>query len=187
MKELKNQLSGMSQKEKIAYLWSCYKGAIGGTLLAAILVFLISLSIRSASSRTLIAGIRINTALRAEGEAYLTEGFMRQLSSGAKTGKAYLQEMNLADPAAAGDDNYYTMMGILSLCSSKDLDYLIMDQTALEAMIAQGVFLDLGSFLDERELADYKKGTETNGKSTLGRHRRGRHCRSENDSRHDAV
>lgn len=125
-------------------------------MLLAVLALLAAglLLIQKGNSRTdlLLSGLGINAALTEEGTAWMTEELSRALYAGNREETAYVvTTMTPFSNEGTMNDNYYLLQYIVSLCRSDSLDYFILDKTAMENLISQDLFLDLGQFFTAEE------------------------------------
>lgn len=132
-------------------VWKQSKWAL---ITVAVLLAVGLLVIRAGSMRTdlLLSGLGINAELNVEGTAWLQEDLALALQAGEGEKTAYVETTmaSFADDSAI-NENYYLLENILKLCSSDSLDYFIMDKTAMENLISQNIFMDLGQFFTDQE------------------------------------
>jgi hypothetical protein len=155
MKKLKADLKNMTWKQRWEHLWTYYRWVIIVAVMAAMIISMIVSCIINLNTNTLIAGTCINVELNEDGNAALTEQFKAQYGTGVKYEEALLTQVYLDDFETTKNyqDNYYTLMSLLSLCSAQELDYIIADQVGMENMLKQEAYLDLSTFFTADELA----------------------------------
>lgn len=156
-KKLTTDLGQMTFRQKVDHLWSYYKGALVGFLVMCMTVSIIITCVRNIYTQTLIAGITVNVNLSECGMQFLSEDYMGIYGANNDEAEALInttQLKNVADTQSM-NENYYSLMGILSLCASNDLDYLIVDDEALRTLMPQGIFMDLTEFFTETEMTQY--------------------------------
>lgn len=105
----------------------------------------------------LISGLSVNVAVDQAAVEEMNAHFREQLSQGGKYEKVRLSQVsmeNFSDVNLQYKDNLYTLTTIASLNETGELDYLLMDQLALESLIKQETFLDLRQFFTEEQLQE---------------------------------
>lgn len=155
MKKLKADLKNMTWKQRWEHLWTYYRWVIIVAVMAVMIISVIVSCVINLNTNTLIAGVCINVELDEKGNATLTEDFKAQYGTGVKYEDALLTQVYLEDFEKTKDyqDNYYTLMSLLSLCSAQELDYIIADQIGMENMLKQEAYMDLSTFFTADELA----------------------------------
>lgn len=139
--------------ETLNNIWKQYKAGIIVAVSIATIIFLAGTVARNMGGQTLLAGLTVNVELSEEGRAYLTDGF-RQTVSQDIPGDAHLAETEIERFSEVNyDSNLYILRSIKSLRTQQELDYLIMDQVAMETLGAEKLFLDLRNIFTEDELA----------------------------------
>lgn len=153
-KKLRQDLSQMSGKEKLQHLWTYYKWTLLVAVLIIAAVSLVVTAVINKSTTVLASGVMVNKELSAEGQAYLNDDLFEALSQGGLE-KVNLNKMYLTngETVDALESNYYTIMSLAGLSATGELDYVIMDKTAMEQLAAQEMFLDLTELFQEEELS----------------------------------
>lgn len=152
-KKLRQDLSQMSGKEKLRHLWTYYKWTLLVAVLVIAAVSLVITAVINKSTTVLASGVTVNKELSAEGQAYLKDNLFEELSKGGLE-KVNLNKMYLTngETVDALEGNYYTIMSLAGLSATGELDYVIMDKTAMEQLAAQEMFLDLTELFSQEEL-----------------------------------
>ncbi len=155
MKKLKADLKNMTWKQRWEHLWTYYRWVIIVAIMSVMIISVIISCIINLNTNLLVAGVTINVELSEEGKALLTEDFKAEHGTGVKYEDVSLNLIYLQDFEKTQDyqDNYYTLMSLLSLCSAQELDYIIADQIGMENMLKQEAFMDLSTFFTADELA----------------------------------
>lgn len=155
MKKLKADLKNMTWKQRWEHLWTYYRWVIIVAVMTVMIISVIVSCIINLNTNTLIAGTCINVELSETGKGVLTEDFKAQYGTGVKYEEAPLTQVYLDDFETTKNyqDNYYTLMSLLSLCSAQELDYIIADQVGMENMLKQEAYMDLSTFFTADELA----------------------------------
>jgi len=152
-KKLKEDLAAMSWKEKLDHLWTYYKGSLVILLILAMIISIISSSCIARNTKTVIAGVAINVILSDEGRAYVKEGFMERATTGGRE-EIYFVESIMDDftNSASMQDNYYSLTSLMALAVNQELDYMLVDETALKNLLGHDFYMDLREFFSEAEL-----------------------------------
>lgn len=154
--KLKQELKGMSTREKLEHLWEYYKWVLG--VLAGV-VFLIAMVIGSISSKNQelrLAGVMINVDVSPDGYVMLQDGYFDRI--GGEKGKdvVELQNMQFEDPYTTVEQTYALDVyeGVMSMIAANVLDYIMFDDLALSFFLDPEMLLDLREVFSEDELAD---------------------------------
>ncbi len=143
------KLTPMSWPQRLEYIWSYHKETI--VISAAMLVIAIYLltSLIANQKQLMMGGLIANVHLSEAGKAYLSQEYLAHIQGNAESQKVELTTVELGDMKNAADleYTYYSLTKSLSLITDRKIDYLLMDKTALEQYMAQGVFLDLREVL----------------------------------------
>lgn len=105
----------------------------------------------------LIAGLCVNVTMEKAATDALNAHCQELLSQGEKYEKVLLSHTTLDSFSQANlryKDNLHVLTTITSLTEAKQLDYLLMDQLALEILIKQETLLDLRQFFTEEQLQE---------------------------------
>lgn len=156
--QLKKNLAGMTFKEKLDHLWTYYKGSLLVVALVIMVISIVSTAIINKSTKTLMAGIGINVSISDEGRSYVVDEYQERIGTGGLENvvfsQIYMEDFN--DPASY-EESYYSLMSMIALSASGDLDYLMMDQTGLENLLMHDIFKDLREFFTEAEMEAMKE------------------------------
>lgn len=151
--KLLEELKPMSWKQRLDHLWTYYKEYLWFVAIAVIVICVVVTGSINNSKEPLAGGMLVNISIEQEGYNYLSEDYLAHLGG---TGDQvveldYTDFSSLADPTSS-EDNYYASMILLARVESGDLDYIILDQFAMEYYITQGVYMDLREFFTQEEL-----------------------------------
>lgn len=151
--KLLEELKPMSWKQRLDHLWTYYKEYLWFVAIAVIVICVVVTGSINNSKESLAGGMLVNISIEQEGYNYLSEDYLAHLGG---TGDQvveldYTDFSSLADPTSS-EDNYYASMILLARVESGDLDYIILDQFAMEYYITQGVYMDLREFFTQEEL-----------------------------------
>lgn len=156
--KLKDELKGMTPKQKLEHLWEYYKWVLG---VALIVVFMVGMLVSMAVTRNtevLMSGVLINVDVDLEGYAYLKNGYFEKCGGvkyqhAVEVSYRQYEDGNLTLDPAKSFDSYQS---VLAMMAASSLDYMIMDELALETFVTPEFSLDLRQFLTEEELEAYK-------------------------------
>lgn len=155
---LKADLAPMSWSERIEHIWINYKE----TILIAVMIFVVAGSMLTNyltnRKEILMGGIVVNVPLSEEGLSYIESEFFDTLgadSRGEEVSVLSTTITGLGDEANS-ERNYYIVTQTIAMMTNEEVDYLILDKTALEIYLAQDAFLDLRDVFDEEELAAFE-------------------------------
>ena len=154
LKELKTVLPGMSPTDRVKHLWTYYKWLIPVVLALVVLVSIILTGITNRNKVVSIGGVAVNVPFSEAGEQYLHEDYMAHEDMNPKKYSVMFSEtyIRTMENATNFQDNYYSLMGLLALCSSKQVDYLIVDVEGGSVLVKQDAFLDLRLIYTQEEL-----------------------------------
>ncbi len=151
--KLKENLSTMTPKEKINHLWTYYKGMLLIPILLAAVISLIVTVYQSKTTKLLLAGNSINIILSQEGKAYVKDAFFEKEYTDGRAEIIYTENFQTDFSDLEGmQDNYASLMGLLSQCSAEMMDYLLLDDVAMRNLLVHEVYMDLRNFFTEAEL-----------------------------------
>lgn len=153
IKQLKENLSKMSFKEKLDHLWTYYKGVLAILAVVIAICSIIVTCIQNKNTTTLISGIGINVILSEEGRDYVENVYFEQHKTGGRE-QALYSETTHDDfsNTATMEDSYMALMSLMALTAAGDLDYLFMDDQAIRNLMVHQLFMDLREVYTEAEL-----------------------------------
>lgn len=155
LKQLRENLSKMTFKEKVDHLWTYYKSTLLITVILIIAVSIIVSCLINVNTKTVVSGITVNVYLDEDGMQYLGDDYYEKVGSGSGLEKVYITEMSLYDLSDAEhyQDTYYSLMSLAALISEEELDYMIIDRVALTNFIRyQSILQDLRVLFTQEEL-----------------------------------
>ena len=153
--KLREELKPMTGKQRLEHLWTYYKEYLWFVALGICVICMFAAGAVNASKETIAGGMMVNISIEQEGFNYLSEDFREHLGGEGNqiVELDYSNFSSLADPTSS-EDNYYASMLLLARVESGDLDYILLDQFAMEYYITQGVYLDLRDFFTPEELEE---------------------------------
>lgn len=143
--------------KKLSAFWRKNRNILIITLSILTVLLLVARKYVTLNNNVLITGLSINVTVENNAVEAMNSHFREQLSEGGKYEKVRLSQItleNFTDVNLEYKDNYFTLSTISSLNETGELDYLLMDQLALENLIRQELFLDLREFFTEAQLQE---------------------------------
>lgn len=154
-KKLKEDLSRMTFKEKVNHLWTYYKSTLLIAVIAVAVVSVMITGVINANSDIIVSGVAVNVYLSEEGKQYLGDDYYNKVYDGSGLEKVDFAEMPLYDLSDVehAQDTEYALMALAALISEGELDYILVDQSALTSFIKYGEILqDLRNLFPEEDL-----------------------------------
>ena len=155
-KKLKENLSRMTFKEKVNHLWTYYKGTLLIAIIAITVVSVVINCIINVNTDIIVSGLSVNVHISEEGTQYLKEDYYDKVYDGSGLEQVIFTDMILYDPSDRehAQDIEYALVALSALITEGELDYMIVDQSALTTFIKyESVLQDLRHIFD-RELLD---------------------------------
>lgn len=162
-KKLKQNMKGMTLREKAVHLWTYYRWVIIVVVMAILTVSGGCAIYKNANSNTVVAGLCLNLDASDKVESYLTTTMKEEHGLGRKYEDAHFYELTLEDFNATEDieGNQYTLTAIHAMFSAQEVDYMITDlvgmQNVYDVKKQDQAFYDLRKFFSEEELAEMEK------------------------------
>lgn len=148
--KLKQDLAGMTFKEKCEHLWTYYRSWV---IVAAAIVMLISIFVSSfinLTTTTLVTGASLNVTFQDDAKTYMSEGLKPLLETGIGREAAHFE---IAYSTDSMEETYYLQQNMFALIAGHDLDYVILDKTGMNLLMPNDPFMDLREAFTEEELA----------------------------------
>ncbi len=153
IRKLLRDLKPMTFTEKIDHLWTYYKAyALVALLVVALLLAGIT-AVVNLSKDTISSCVVANVGMSVPGDSYISNEFYDHLE-GKKGQVVDVQYIFFEDITNTKDVEkaYSVAMTAVAMVSGGMLDYMLMDQIALETYIPQDMFLPLDEFFTSEEL-----------------------------------
>ncbi len=152
--KLRADLKPMTFRQKVDHLWTYYKVFIFVLLFLCSPLFLLGTFLNRQSQEVLVSGMMVNLSVDPEVMTYLTTDYAKDLGATSEKQIAELDYANFGDlfDSQNAEGNYNQMIMLVSRVSAGTLDYMLLDQTAMEYYIVQEVYLDLREFFTPQEL-----------------------------------
>ncbi len=149
-------LKPMTWKQRIDHIWSYYKPQLFiGLMVIVFLVGAVSMAF-NANKETLVSGVMVNISMTQEGRNYLERDYLEDLGGNQNTQAVNMYYANFSslEDATYTEDQYSASQVLIGLVAGAKLDYMLLDQFAMEFYIRQDVYFDLREFFTEEELAE---------------------------------
>ena len=154
LREFIATLRPMSWRDRIDHIWTYYKEII---LIGAVVIILLASILGNALKPRLevrMSGYLANITLSEDGSAYLKEDYLSHLGGSADSqtvilnstvfgGEGYLTNM---------EANYNAALAPVLQVTAQEVDYMLLDEVALEFYLNKAFFMDLRQLLNEEEL-----------------------------------
>lgn len=155
-KKLKETLAPMTPKERVEHIWEYYKITFLLVIVSIFLIVCVVASIVNAQVDVLFCGVLANADMSDAGYAYISDGYFAHLGGQrmeeVRVNAVYFEY--LSDQVNELDYNYNVAMGSIGLVESKQLDYIIANENALEFYMAQDILMDLREVFTQQELTE---------------------------------
>lgn len=147
----------MSFKERIAYLWFCFKEYTIVGIVCLILIGSLVFSIININTKILIYGDLIGVPVSSEGLEYLIDdyGELLDVKENEREIEIALLDFGLSDDADVVEFNYQTTMQIVAAASAKTLDFIMTSKPVMETLMQEYMYLDLNEIMTEEELTSW--------------------------------
>ena len=146
-------MAPMSNEERFEHIWYHFKWHIIAILLCIFTVVSISVTMISNQKDSIIGGGLLNVSATETGTTFLTDNYLYTNGYSSKKHQA-----TLYDPGITGmnsDDlnqNANFTISFMTMLGVKKLDYLILDEIALNYYKEQGLFMDLSAIFSADDL-----------------------------------
>lgn len=152
-------LRPMSWRDRLDHIWTYYKEIILIALIAILLLVSIVSHALKPRAEVRMYGYLANITLSEEGYSYLKEGYLShlegiqgeqtvQLNSTTFGGEGYLTDI---------EANYNAALAPVLQVTAQEVDYMLLDEIALEFYMNKEIFWDLRQLLTAKELQDLKE------------------------------
>ncbi len=152
IQKLREDMAPMTFAQKVDHIWDYYKTyffvfAVLGMVIIGLLVSVLN------KKEAITSGLMVNLTMSTSGYNYLTEEYYDRIG-GEKGQEVRLDATKFENLSITSDVevNYNAALTLVARVSGGILDYVLMDQSALEFYINQDVFMDLREFFTEPEL-----------------------------------
>lgn len=150
---LKKNLEGMTFGEKVDHIWTYYKELFFVLLLGCIILYVFAWTIFAPKKEVVFGGVLCNVSMKQECYYHLTEAYQDRLGL---TGHQVVDIASLVfkPPTLANevDSSYKHSMSMISMVEAKTVDFMLLDQYAMEFYIPHEIYLDLREIFTSEEL-----------------------------------
>ena len=158
-KDEKENMKGMTFRQKADHLWTYYKEYLWvGAAVAILLAGVITSVINAVFRETIVTGMNINVYMEQTGMNYLSTDYHEKIGARDYWDKVTL-EYTQFDPVqeiAGDEDDYYASQAIYNKVAAEIIDYFIMDETTMDYFISMDVYMDLRDFFTPEEIAQFE-------------------------------
>jgi len=151
LQTLKKNLAPMTWPQRFDHIWTYYKEMIIITVVTLTVVIGVGVSVLTPKKDLVMGGLLVNTFFNEEAETYLTEELLAQLDGNAKTQEAKIYTKTFTDPNASEQDGY-VLTTIFAMMYAEQVDYVLMDEVGLKAMIQMQGLLDMNEVFTPEEM-----------------------------------
>lgn len=157
-RKLAQNMRAMGPKQKIVHLWMCYhEYFLIGLVVLLVLTAFFSGVLRK-EKEVVVSGLVANTAISQTGYNYLTQDYAEILGIDEKEQTVQLTYANFEDlenPAYL-DATHTAYMQLVAMTEAQMVDYVLLDELALELYINQDLFMDLRDFFTPEEMENWR-------------------------------
>lgn len=138
---------------KLSKFWAEHRFLVFLWAFTLILAVGVIFAVRGRGSEVCFGGLAVDVTVSEEGCRYLQQGYAAR--HGFDEGELPLTSMSLTAPdgVETGEVDYGGAIYAMLLASNREVDYFLLDETALRTMLPQQMFLDLRQVFSEKELA----------------------------------
>jgi len=153
---LKEAMAGMTFKQKLEHLWAYYNWVLVAVFFVIMMISLLVTIIANARIEYLFSGYLANVSITEEGTAYLTDDWREVLEGNSNNEQVILNSVTFQELVNSNNlaDDYASAMKISLEISTGALDYVIVDQVALDYYKNQQVFTSLEVILTMQQLTE---------------------------------
>ena len=151
-------LKPMTFKEKVEYFWMYYKEYLVIVFMVVMMSGMLINAWIYRSKEIMVTGMMVNVEIEQQGVNYLTSEYMTYLGGTPDKNIVELDHarISMLEDAGQAEAMYNMMMLLPARVTGGLLDYVMLDQVALEYYIQQEIFLDLREIFTEEEMAQWE-------------------------------
>ena len=151
-KETARIMAPMTWRQRIEYLWFCYKEVIIIVVALLALTISISVSISRNDKETIFGGSVINVDMSQDGIDYLQKNLLEKLGGDPETQQIEIVANRFEVSYNQLDYNYNMAMSTFGYIEAGIIDYIIGDRLGMEWYITDEIFMDLNLIFSKEEL-----------------------------------
>ncbi len=147
-------LKPMTFAQKCEHMWMYYKEWLLVIFMVVMSICLAVTVLKEQDKEVLVSGMMINISIEQKGMEYLTTDYAQHLGATEENQVAEVDYTAFGDPfdPETGEISMTASMILPARVSGAMLDYILLDQYAMEYYIAYDVYMDLRDFFTEAEL-----------------------------------
>lgn len=149
----------MKWADRFDYIFSYYKELVFVVSIAALVISAVLFSALGDKKEVLFGGVFANTDISREGYDYLSDGVMQLLDGDPDTQKISLSSTFFEEVKELSqlDYAYNSAMKPIGMLEKGELDYMVMNETAMMFYMTQYALMDLREVFTESELAQLEE------------------------------
>lgn len=147
---LRETLAGMTPKQKLEHLCTYYSWVLLAVIAVIVVIAIVVSCIQAGRIEVLVGGYVMNINVSEEGEYYLRDGWFQSLGGNEKT-----QKVNYTSSYLSSSSMNTAFMQVISMIAAQELDYVISDESGMQAFMGQSAFVPLETLLTEEQLAQW--------------------------------
>ena len=152
LKKLKQDLAGMTLREKGEHLWTYYRSWVIVAVAVVMVISILCSSFINLTTNVLVAGASLNVTFQDDAKAYITDGLKEQLTTGGSRETVAFESTYTTESL---EENYYLQQSMQALIAGNDLDFVIIDKTGMDLLMTLDPFMDLREVFTEEELEGF--------------------------------
>lgn len=155
-KTLKKNLEGMTFGEKVDHIWTYYKEIFFVMAIAGLLLFVFAWTLFAPKKEVVFGGALCNVSMKQSCYYYLTEEYHERIGAGNRE-KVDVASLVFTQPTLVSevDNSYKQSMSLISMVEAKTVDYMMLDQYAMEYYIPYELYIDLREIFTSEELESW--------------------------------
>lgn len=153
--KLCSDMKPMTFRQKVEHIWMYYKEYMLVAFLVLMMIVAVITSSITASQEVIASGIAVNIFIDQEGYDYLSVDYFDRLEGEKGKEKVSLEYVYFGDldNPNGTSDNFSKAETVVARVEGKMLDYMLLDQYAMETYILYEIYMDLRDFFTQEELA----------------------------------
>ncbi|MBO4390794.1 MAG: hypothetical protein J5825_08050 [Lachnospiraceae bacterium] len=139
-------------EEKFWYIWEYYKIHILVLILAVIVAVIVVQSVIEAVKPTVLQGFMVNTDHSATDTTFMTDGYLSDRGYNVKKNKLFFDDSLVLASDTGNVDAQMALASstkVIANIQASDLDYMILDENALNQYCGENILADLETALPE--------------------------------------
>lgn len=138
---------------KLRKFWSEHRFLVFLWVFTLVLAVGVIFAVRGRGSDVCFGGLAVDVTVSEEGCHYLQQGFAARHDFDEDGLPLTKMSLTAPDGVETGEIDYGGAIYAMLLASNREVDYFLLDETALRTMLPQQMFLDLRQIFSDKELA----------------------------------